>query len=244
MDEGLLENKGVGPPLCNKAMETPFDDRVEAGRDLAARLKLYADRPDVIVLGLPRGGVEVAAEVARELHVPLDVLVVRKLGVPGQAEWTMGAIASGGAGVLNAEVISDLEISNATIGKVARDEHRKLERREKLYRNGRPAPVIRNHIVILVDDGLLTGATMRAAIVALCEQHPARIVMAVPVADAEICAEFQQKLDEVVCILTPDPLLAVGLWYRHFPHITDEQVRDLLKQTNAEVHNVAPHGGE
>ena len=238
MDDGFLGREGADLPLSDKAMETPFEDRVEAGLDLAARLKHYANRPDVIVLGLPRGGVEVAAQVARELHVPLDVFVVRKLGVPGQAELAMGAIASGGVGVLNTEVINALGISKTMIDAVARDEHRELERREKLYRNGRRAPIIRNRIVILVDDGLATGATMRAAVAALRQQHPALIVIAVPVAAPEICAEFEENVDEVACVRTPDPLLAVGLWYRHFPQVTDEEVSEFLQQAYAEIHKV------
>lgn len=227
----------------NLAMEIPFEDRVEAGRELAARLKPYANWPNVIVLGLPRGGVEVAAEVAKELHAPLDVFLVRKLGVPGQSELAMGAIASGGVGVLNPEVINTMDISESTIETIAREEHRELERKEKLYRDGRPAPNLRNRTIIIIDDGLATGATMRAAVSALRQQRPARIVMAVPVAAPEICAEFEQNVDEVLCARTPDPLLAVGLWYRHFPQITDDEVRDLLQQTNAEVHKVASHGG-
>ncbi len=225
-------------------MENPFDDRVEAGRDLAVRLRHYADRPDVIVLALPRGGVEVAAEVARELHAPLDVFVVRKLGVPGQPESVMGAIASGGVGVLDSDVISTLGISKSTIESVARNEHRELERREKRYRNGRPAPVIRDLIAILIDDGLATGATMHAAIAALREQHPTGIVMAVPVAALEVCAEFESEVDEVVCARTPDPFLPVGFWYRHFPQLTDEEVRELLQQVDTEIHENAAHGGK
>jgi len=224
-------------------MEYSFCDRVEAGRDLAAKLKHYANRTDVIVLGLPRGGVKVAAEVARELHVPLDVFVVRKLGTPGHPELAMGAIASGGVRVLNANVINALRIPDKVIDAVARDEQRELERREKLYRNGRPPPVLRGRTVILIDDGLATGATMRAAIAALRKLHPARLVMAVPVAAPEICDEFELEVDETLCALTPNPFVAVGFWYRHFPQVTDEEVRNLLQQADAELHEIAAQRG-
>jgi putative phosphoribosyl transferase len=211
-------------------MDVPFENRGDAGAKLAAKLLHYADRPDVIVLGLARGGVPVAYEVARTLHAPLDVFVVRKLGVPGQEELAMGAIASGGVRVLNPEVTRYVEASDAVVDLVARQEAAELDRRERLYRGHRPPPQVNAQIVILVDDGLATGSTMRAAILALRQMQPARIVVAVPVAAPETCAELRSEVDELVCAATPEPFMAVGLWYLDFSQTSDEEVRQLLER--------------
>jgi putative phosphoribosyl transferase len=218
-----------------------YRDRREAGRQLAAKLAAYAGRPDVIVLALPRGGVPVAYEVARALGAPLDILLVRKLGLPGHEELALGAVASGGIRVLNEEVVRALRIPEEVIDQVAAEELEELERRERLYRGDRPPPDVRGRTVILIDDGLATGSTMRAAIAALRQQHPARIVVAVPVGAPETCAEFQDEADEAICALTPDPFYAVGHWYGDFTQTTDEEVRDLLEQAAAEH---APVGRE
>lgn len=214
-------------------MPALFRDRRDAGRRLAAHLEAYADCPDVLVLALPRGGVPVAFEVARTLSAPLDVFLVRKLGVPGHEELAMGALATGGGIVLNPRVVEDLAIPRAVIERVAAAEARELARREHLYRDGRPAPAVADRTVILVDDGLATGATMRAAAVALRGQHPARLVVAVPVAAAETCAAFRAEVAETVCALTPEPFYAVGLWYADFSPTSDAEVRDLLRQAAA-----------
>jgi putative phosphoribosyl transferase len=216
-----------------------FRDRTEAGQILAAELTPYTNRPDVLVLALPRGGVPVAYEVARALHAPLDVFLVRKLGVPGREELAMGAIASGGVRVVNEDVVRELEISEDAIAIVAAEERRELARREGAYRGGRPLLDVRGHTVILVDDGLATGSTMRAAIAALRKQRPARIVVAVPVAAPDTCAEFQAEADEVVCAYTPQPFYAVGRWYEDFTQTTDDEVHDLLQRV-AEEHTSAP----
>jgi erythromycin esterase-like protein/predicted phosphoribosyltransferase len=205
-----------------------FRDRREAGRVLAQRLAAYANRRDVLVLALPRGGVPVAFEVARALGAPLDVYVVRKLGIPGHEELAMGAVATGGARVLNEQVVNRLGIPAYVIDAVEARERQELARRERLYRGGRPPPDVRGRTVILVDDGLATGATMHAAVQALRQQQPARIVVAVPVASPETCDELKAEVDEVVCALTPDPFYAVGYWYEDFSQTTDEEVRNLL----------------
>ena len=209
-------------------MARPFRDRSDAGRQLAARLSAYANRPDVLVLALPRGGVPVAFEVARALNAPLDIFLVRKLGLPGQEELAMGAIATGGVTVLNSEVVDALRIPDHVIDQVAAQEQRELERRERLYRDDRPPPDVRGKTVILVDDGLATGATMFAAAAALREQGPDRIVVAVPTAAPETCDAFRDAVDEIVCAITPDPFYAVGLWYENFSQTSDDEVRDLL----------------
>jgi len=206
----------------------PFHDRTDAGQQLATRLGAYANRPDVLVLALPRGGVPVAFEVAQALGAPLDIFLVRKLGLPGQEELAMGAIASGGVTVLNSEVVDTLRIPSLLIDQVAAQEQRELERREHLYRGDRPPPDVHGKTIILVDDGLATGATMRAAVAALREQKPDRIVVTVPTAALEICAAFRDLVDEIVCAMTPDPFDAVGLWYEDFSQTTDDEVRDLL----------------
>jgi len=205
-----------------------FRDRRHAGRVLAQVLVGYANRSDVIVLALPRGGVPVAYEVAKALHAPLDVFVVRKLGVPGHEEYAMGALAGGGVRVLNDEIVKRLGISDAAVDAVTRDELRELERRERLYRGGRPLPELRGRTVILVDDGLATGSTMLAAVKALRAQQPARIVVAVPTAAVETCARLRSDADEVVCATTPEPFRAVGMWYDDFSQTSDEEVRELL----------------
>jgi predicted phosphoribosyltransferase len=205
-----------------------FRNRAEAGRILAKKLAAYEDRPGVLVLALPRGGVPVAFEVARSLHAPLDVFLVRKLGVPGHRELAMGAIASGGVRVLNDDVVKGLHIPTDVIDAVAEAEGRELDRREQTYRAGRPPLDLRGKIVLLIDDGLATGATMRAAVAAVRAQGPARVVVAVPVAAAETCEELRVEADEVVCAQMPDPFYAVGLWYRDFSQTTDDEVRELL----------------
>jgi putative phosphoribosyl transferase len=210
-------------------MFRPFQNREEAGRFLAEKLSAYAGRDDVVVLGLPRGGVPVAAEVARALEAPLDLFVVRKLGVPGHEELAMGAIASGGVRVLNEDVVRMLGLSEAAIDRVALAEQRELERREALYRGDRPPVGLRGRIAILVDDGLATGATMRAAVAAVRRLEPAWIVVAVPLAAAETCAQFREIVDEMVCAATPEPFRAVGLWYVDFSQTTDAEVRSLLE---------------
>jgi predicted phosphoribosyltransferase len=207
-----------------------FRDRSDAGRQLAERLVAYADRPDVLVLALPRGGVPVGFEVARVLGAPLDVFVVRKLGVPGQEELAMGAIASGGSRVLNDAVVSRARISAPALAEVSAREAAEVARRERLFRGDRPAPDVRGRTVILVDDGLATGATMRAAVAALREQEPERIVVAVPTGSADTCAELGRAADEVVCLLAPEPFVAVGFWYEDFRQVADERVRALLDQ--------------
>ncbi len=207
-----------------------FRDRAEAGRFLAARLARYAGRPDVIVLALPRGGVPVGYEVARALGAPLDVFLARKLGVPGREELAMGAIASGGVLVLNDEVVNALGISREEIEQVAATEEEELERRERAYRGERPPPDVRGRIAVLVDDGLATGSSMRAAVAALRKLGPARVVVAVPVGAPETCAEFRGAADEVVCGQTPEPFYAVGIWYEDFAQTTDEEVRELLER--------------
>lgn len=209
-----------------------YQNRADAGRQLASKLTRYAHQPDVLVMALPRGGVPVAYEVAKALGAPLDIFLVRKLGVPGHEELAMGAIASGGVRVLNTWVVEQLGLSDETIDAVAAEELRELERRERLYRGERPAPEVRGRTVILVDDGLATGSTMRAAVAALRRQQPARIVVAVPVGSRETCAEFQDEADETVCAQTPRPFRAVGLWYEDFAQTTDEEVGQLLQQAN------------
>ncbi|MBA3969549.1 MAG: phosphoribosyltransferase [Gemmatimonadetes bacterium] len=211
-------------------MRPQFQDRVEAGQVLASELGAYVGQPNVLVLALPRGGVPVAFEVAQALHAPLDVFLVRKLGVPGHEELAMGAIASGGVRVLNRSVVDSLSIPDHVIAAVAVQEQRELERREHAYRGNRPDPEVRGRTVLLVDDGLATGATMRAAAAAIRAQEPRRLVVAVPVAARETCDEFRDEVDEVVCAITPEPFYAVGVWYRDFSQTTDEEVHELLER--------------
>ena len=207
-----------------------FQDRFEAGRFLASKLTQFANRPDVVVLALPRGGVPVGFEVAKALNAPLDVFVVRKLGLPGQPELAMGAIASGGVRVLNEDVVRALGIPDQLIDAVAAKEQSEVERREREYRDGRPPIDVRGRTVILVDDGLATGSSMRVAAAALRQKQPAQIVVAVPVASPATCAEFQSEVDKVICAVTPEPFWAVGQWYRDFSQTSDEEVRDLLRR--------------
>jgi predicted phosphoribosyltransferase len=206
-----------------------FQDRTEAGHVLAQNLQAYRNRPNVLVLALPRGGVPVAYEVARELNAPLDVFIVRKLGVPGHEELAMGAIATGEIRVLHERIIQELGISRHTLDMVTANEKQELARREFLYRRGEPAPVIHDRTVIIIDDGLATGSTMKAAVAAVREQHPARLIVAVPTAPASTCAELKQIADEVFCARTPEPFYAVGGSYMDFRQTTDEEVRDLLE---------------
>jgi putative phosphoribosyl transferase len=208
-----------------------FHNRSEAGKELATKLKEYANRDDVLVLALPRGGVPVAFEVARALNAPLDVFLVRKLGLPGQEELAMGAIASGGVRVLNEDVVQYLKVPEEMIDEVAAEEEEELARREQLYRGDRPAPDVKGQTVILVDDGLATGSTMRAAAAALRQQQPARLVVAVPVSSEQTCEEFRGEVDEILCLATPEPFRAVGLWYKDFSQTTDEEVRELLQKS-------------
>jgi putative phosphoribosyl transferase len=212
-------------------MAQRFRDRNEAGRMLAAKLTVYANRPDVLVLALPRGGVPVAYEVARALNAPLDVFLVRKLGLPGHEELAMGAIASGGVRVLNDQVVRALNIPDYVIDAVAFWEKQELGRRERVYRGDRPPPDVQGRTVILVDDGLATGATMLAAVKALRQMQPARIVVAVPTASPETCDLLRAEADDVICAITPEPFHAVGLWYEDFSQTTDEEVRELLARS-------------
>jgi len=207
-----------------------FHNRTEAGRRLAANLAAYANRPDILVLALPRGGVPVACEVARALHAPLDVVLVRKLGVPGREELAMGAIAAGGVRVLNADVVEGLGIPNGVIDGVAAAEQRELQRRERAYRGDRPAPEVRDRIVILVDDGLATGTTMHAAVAAVRQQQPAHIIVAVPTIALASCAAFRSAVDALVWVIAPEWFGAVGLWYDDFTAPTDDEIRALLAQ--------------
>jgi predicted phosphoribosyltransferase len=205
-----------------------FKDRLDAGRQLATRLCAFAGRTDVLVLALPRGGVPVASEVARELHAPFDVFLVRKLGVPAHPELAMGAIAEGGVEVLSDDLIREIGIPKSVVQQVAVRERMELDRRDAMYRHGRPRPVIRGRTVIVVDDGLATGSSMQAAVIALRRLEPARIVVAVPVGAKDTCERLAHLADEVVCATTPEPFQAVGLWYQQFTQTTDDEVRRLL----------------
>src|SRR3954451_16236378 len=207
-----------------------YHNRFDAGRRLATALTKYGGRPDVLVLALPRGGVPIGAEVARALHAALDVFIVRKLGVPSQPELAMGALASGGVRVIDPSVMQQFGVTEAELAAVAAAERQELERRERLYREGRPSPDVAGRTVILVDDGLATGATMKAAAMALQAQHPGRLIVAVPIAPPETCAALGALVDEVVCAATPEPFLSVGMWYEDFSETSDEEVRELLAQ--------------
>jgi putative phosphoribosyl transferase len=221
------------------AEDRPFRDRREAGIDLASRLQTCVGRSDVLVLGLPRGGVPVAYEVARRLAARLDVFVVRKLGVPGHEELAMGAIASGGVMVVNRDVVEALQIPEHALDEVQREEQKELSRREQEYRGQRPPADPSGKIVILVDDGLATGSSMRAAVRALRRRDPERIVVAVPVAAESVCDDLRREADEVVCAMNPEPFLAVGYWYEDFGQTTDNEVRDLLARAEHEMHSSA-----
>jgi predicted phosphoribosyltransferase len=219
----------------NRGATMQFRNRSEAGRWLAERLQAYARRPDVNVLALPRGGVPVGYELARALEAPLDVFLVRKLGLPGQEELAMGAIATGGVRVLNEDVVQALAVPSHVIEDVARAEAQELRRREAAYRGSRPAPDLRGRVAILVDDGLATGSTMRAAVRAVKQMGPARVVVAVPVAAAQTRDDLAAEVDEIVCETPPEPFLAVGRWYEDFSQTTDDEVRDLLQRAEREA---------
>jgi len=209
---------------------TIYADRVDAGRRLAGALTEYAGREDVLVLGLPRGGVPVAAEVAKALDAPLDVMIVRKLGAPWQPELAMGAIASGNVQLLNEQVVRMLGIDDGTIEEIAEREGRELARRERAYRGDQPPFDAAGRQVILVDDGMATGATMRAAVAAVRSMAPARVIVAVPTAALDTCELVRAEADRVVCLDTPEPFMAVGCWYRNFDQTSDAEVRDLLAE--------------
>jgi len=215
-----------------------YSNRSEAGKFLAALLTSYADRDDVLVLALPRGGVPVAFEVAKELRAPLDIFLVRKLGLPGHEEFAIGAIATGGVRVLNDDVVDYLGISDDVIDSIAAKELRELERRERAYRGDRREPNVRGKTVVLVDDGLATGSTMRAAASALRQQAPARIVVAVPVSAPQTCDEYRMGVDEIICAATPKRFYGVGRWYRDFSQTSDDEVRELLKRSRSEQREV------
>jgi putative phosphoribosyl transferase len=221
MDLDLLAHSDMDGPM--------FRDRRDAGRQIAARLAQYEGDPNVVVLGLPRGGVPVAFEIATALHAPLDVFVVRKLGVPGHRELAMGAIASGGVRILNRDVVEGLQISPMVIDAVSRQERIELERQERLYREDAAPRDFSGHTVILVDDGLATGSTMRAAVSAQRQLNPARIVVAVPVGAADTCRQLRREASEVICLHTPEPFRAVSLWYEEFDQTSDHEVRHLLE---------------
>jgi putative phosphoribosyl transferase len=205
-----------------------FKDRLDAGRKLAKKLSKYANRSDILILGLPRGGVPVAFEVAKELNVKMDVFVVRKLGVPGNEELAMGAIASDNIIVLNEDVVRSFQISKQVIDAVAARELRELERRERIFRGKRPKPNISGSTVILIDDGLATGATMSAAVSAVKTRNPTKIVIAVPTGAPDTCRSFEGKVDEIICVATPEPFYGVGAWYEDFSQTTDEEVCEFL----------------
>ena len=219
----MLSKSLSGDPII-----IPFADRRQAGKQLATQLAAYANRSDVLVLALPRGGVPVAFEVARALRAPLDVFLVRKLGVPGHEELAMGAIATGGVRVVNEDVISRISVSSSAIDEVAQREEEELQRRERLYRRDRAAPSVKGRTVILIDDGLATGSTMRAAAIALRRMQPSEIIVAVPVAAADTCADLRSEVDEVICGATPEPFMAVGAWYSDFEQTSDQEVGELL----------------
>ncbi len=208
-----------------------YRDRIDAGKQLASRLADYANRDDVLVLALPRGGVPVAYEVAKALPAPLDIFLVRKLGVPGHEELAMGAIATGGVRVVNDDVVNYLRIPDDVIDAVADKELSELERRERAYRGTRPEPNVQGKTVILVDDGLATGSTMRAAAAALRQQNPARIVVAAPVSATQTCDEYRMGVDEIICAKTPEPFMGVGMWYLDFSQTSDEEVREILARS-------------
>ncbi len=213
-------------------MNIRFKDREDAGLQLASALDRYAQHPDVVVLGLPRGGIPVAYEVARELDAPLDVFVVRKLGLPAQPELAMGAVASGGLRVLNREVVESLHVSDAVLDEVQAREEKELQRREEIYREGRQAVTLAGKTVIVVDDGLATGATMRVAIKALHEKKPLRIIAAAPVSSPAALRMLEHEADETEAVITPQPMFAIGEWYMNFSQTSDEEVRDYLRKSN------------
>jgi len=222
-----------------------FLNRDDAGSRLAKKLRAYAGRNDVLVLGIPRGGVPVAFQVAADLYAPLDVFVVRKLGTPSQPELAFGAIASGGIRILDAQIVESMGISEAEIERITAEESKELDRRERAYRGGRAPLNIRNKIVILVDDGIATGASTRAAIAALRELKPAQIVLAAPMAPASTCRHLRQEVDDLVCLETPEPFYAIGAFYEDFSQVSDEEVTTLLRlnrEHRGQQVAVAAHG--
>lgn len=204
-------------------------DRTEAGQLLADKLIQYQDNPNIIILALPRGGVPVGYEISKKLHAPLDILIVRKLGAPWQEELAIGAIAMGGVKVLNEEIVKSLQISPAEIEQIAAQEQTELDRRNRVYRHGEPFPDLKNKIVILVDDGLATGATMRAAVAAVKQAKPEKLIVAVPVAPSDTYHEFKKTVDEIICLSTPELFYSISQWYDYFPQTSDEEVMELLK---------------
>lgn len=216
-------------------MSRIFRNRTEAGQRLAEQLSHYRTVPDLLVLGLPRGGIPVAFPIAKALHAPLDVWLVRKLGVPEQEELAMGAIAQGGVMILNNDIIDTLNISQDTIQQVAAAETQELERREQAYRGDHPLPVVADHTVILVDDGIATSSTLRAAITALRQQHPHQLIVAAPVAPASVYQTLKPLVDDLVCLSTPEPLYSIGMWYTDFSQTSDAEVQRLLRlaETNS-----------
>lgn len=219
--------------MFEKLADPPYRDREEGGRLLAARLRAYHNKPLTLVLGLPRGGVVTAAAVAEALELPLDVLVIRKLGTPGQPELAMGAIGPGGLRVLNDDIVKSLRITPVQIDEVAKREAVELDRRERLFRGDRPPLDVVGKTVIVVDDGLATGATMEAAIAVLRRGLAARIVVAAPVAPVDTCERFRLQADEMVCLATPEPFVAVGCWYDEFQQVEDDEVVDILQRVGA-----------
>lgn len=209
-----------------------FKDRLEAGTLLAQRLAAYAGRDDVLILALPRGGVPVGFAISQALNLPFDIILVRKLGVPGHEEYAMGAIASAGVAILHRDVINSLGITMAAVEQVKRRETAELERRERLYRASRPAPSLQDRTVILVDDGLATGATMQAALQAARVGKPARLIVAIPVAPPETCRSLRNLADDIVCLKSPEFFQAVGQWYEHFEQTGDEEVIELLDKAD------------
>lgn len=232
--EKMFEGK-IDPQSTKEGKMARFKDRRQAGRILARKLSAYAGQTDVIILALPRGGVPVAYEVAIALNAPLDIFLVRKLGLPGREELAIGAIASGGVRVLNNDIIRALNVPEEVINIVAQRELQELGRREQLYRGDRPAPEVRGRKVILIDDGLATGASMRAAVVGVRAQHPAGIVIAVPAAAPEACDVFQFEVDDMVCVMTPEPFYGLSRWYEDFSQTTDEEVRMFLEEANHQL---------
>jgi len=218
------------------AVELPFIDRTQSGQLLGRALLHYAGRPDIIVLALPRGGVPVAFQVVKAIDAPLDLMLVRKLGTPGQEELAMGAIATGGIRVLNRDIVDALGISETTIEAVAKREVQELVRRQRAYRGDQPPAQVQGQCVILVDDGLATGATMRSAVAALRQQEPSRVVVGVPVAPLDTVETLRREADEVVCLSTPEPFRAIGCWYRDFPQTSDDEVKDLLARARRKAY--------
>jgi len=221
-------------------MDKQFINRREAGKLLASELNAYQDCPDAIVLALPRGGVPVAFEIALHLHLPLDVWIVRKLGLPYHKELAMGAIAASGERVMNQEVLKWSNISPETIERVVKEETAELKRRDQLYRQGKPYPNLTNQIIILVDDGIATGATMQAAIASLQVHQPKEIVVAVPIASPDICRNIQAEVNQVICLLQPPSLDAIGRWYLNFAQTTDQEVKDCLAESAQQLKSFSP----